>query len=139
MNTEKGIWKVSTGKGNRIYINCTDERKIMHPQQLCENNGLGIYGYEHLKDLAIAILLFEKEKQNKESIMYDVDNETSTSKNIMFIDELIKYWYDKQYLILDEHSKGNANNEVVHLASVSNILDIIEQLKQIKIVLKENK
>jgi hypothetical protein len=50
----------------------------MHPQQLCDINGLGIYGYEHLKDLAIAILLFEKEKQIKESIMFDLDNEIST-------------------------------------------------------------
>lgn len=78
MKTEKGIQKISAGKGNRIYINCTDEHKIMHPQQLCDINGLGIYGYEHLKDLAIAILLFEKEKQIKESIMFDLDNEIST-------------------------------------------------------------
>ena len=79
----------------------------------------------------------EKEKQNKESIMFDVDNEISASKNIVFIDELIKYWHDKKYIILDEHSKGNTNYEVAHLATVSNILDIIDQLKLIKIILKE--
>ena len=79
----------------------------------------------------------EKEKQNKESIMFDVDNEISASKNIVFIDELIKYWHDKKYIILDEHIKGNTNYEVAHLATVSNILDIIDQLKLIKIILKE--
>ncbi len=73
MQTEKGIWKISNGKGDRIYINCTDESKIMHPQKLC-GTVLGIYGYKHLKDLAIAILLFEKEKQNNESIMGEVDS-----------------------------------------------------------------
>lgn len=64
MTTESGIWKISQGKGNRIYINCVDDEKILHPQELCKGNGLGMYGYEHLKDLAIAILRFEKE-QNK--------------------------------------------------------------------------
>lgn len=66
---ENGIWKISTGKGDRIYINCTDEDKVIHPQELCRVNGLGIYGYEHLKDLAIAILQFEKEKQVSESVL----------------------------------------------------------------------
>ena len=73
METEKGIWKISTGKGDRIYLKCTDDSKIMHPDQLAGLNGLGIYGYEHLKDLAIAILLFEKEKQNSESIMGELN------------------------------------------------------------------
>ena len=68
MEAKKGIWKVSEGKGNRIYINCEDKTKVMHPQSLCEMNGLGMYGYENLKDLAIAILRFEKQKQNNESI-----------------------------------------------------------------------
>lgn len=74
METAKGIWKISTGKGDRIYINCADESKTIHPQELCYNNGLGIYGYEHLKDLAIAILRFEQQKQNLESIMNEVNN-----------------------------------------------------------------
>jgi hypothetical protein len=72
MESEKGIWKIQTGKGNRIYINCNDESKTMHPQSLCHQNGLGIYGYENLKDLAIAILLFEKENQKSESIMGEI-------------------------------------------------------------------
>ena len=69
MNSEKGIWEISTGKGNRIYINCKDEEQIAHPDKLCDSHGLGIYGYSHLKDLAIAILRFEKQKQEKESIV----------------------------------------------------------------------
>lgn len=72
MTTEKGIWGISEGKGNRIYIQCSGEEYVMHPDQLCGLNGLGIYGYEHLKDLAIAILRFEKEKQNVDSISNNV-------------------------------------------------------------------
>jgi hypothetical protein len=72
MEAENGIWKISSGKGDRIYINCTDESKIMHPQDLCGLNGLGMYGYEHLKDLAVAILRFEKEKQREESIIGNI-------------------------------------------------------------------
>ena len=72
LKTEKGIWKISKGKGDRIYINCNDEKKIMHPQEISNINGIGIYGYENLKDLAIAILLFEKKKQNSESIMGEI-------------------------------------------------------------------
>lgn len=68
MTTESGIWKISKGKGNRIYINCLDDDKILHPQELCKMNGLGMYGYENLKDLAIAILRFEKEQNQINSI-----------------------------------------------------------------------
>lgn len=80
MESEKGIWKISTGKSDRFYINCTDESKIMHPQEICKMNGLGMYGYENLKDLAIAILLFEKEKFKRESILFEVNN--SENENI---------------------------------------------------------
>jgi len=69
MESENGIWKISEGKGNRIYINCSDANGVIHPESLCKANGLGMYGYEHLKDLAIAILKFEKGKQDTESIM----------------------------------------------------------------------
>lgn len=73
MATTKGIWTVRGGKGDRHYIECSDESKVMHPQSLCDSNGLGMYGYEHLKDLAIAILKFEKEKQDSESIQNQLD------------------------------------------------------------------
>jgi hypothetical protein len=72
MTTKSGIWKISKGKGNRIYINCLDDNKILHPQELCGMNGLGMYGYEHLKDLAVAILRFEKEQNKINSIENDV-------------------------------------------------------------------
>jgi len=69
MEVQKGIWTINSGKGDRIYIHCTDGSKTMHPEQLCGGNGLGMYGYQTLKDLAIAILLFEKAVINSESIM----------------------------------------------------------------------
>lgn len=69
MEATKGIWKVSKGKNDRLYIRCDDESKIMHPEDLCGLNGLGMYGYENLKDLAVAILRYEKEKQMSESIL----------------------------------------------------------------------
>lgn len=74
MESKKGIWEINTGKGDRIYIKCNDKSQIMHPEELCGNNGLGIYGYEHLKHLAVAILKFERERQNLESIWYDLDS-----------------------------------------------------------------
>lgn len=48
----------------------------MHPQELCNTNGLGIYGYEHLKELAIAILNFEKQEESKviSSVIMNFDN-----------------------------------------------------------------
>lgn len=75
MNIEQGIWTISTGKGNRIYIKCNDEEKIMHPENIAGLSGLGIYGYENLKDLAVAILKFEKQKQYGESVDFAVKQE----------------------------------------------------------------
>lgn len=75
MDANHGIWAIKTGKGNRMYINCKDDSKIMHPADLSGMNGLGIYGYEHLKELAIAILKFEKVKNYSESILGALDDE----------------------------------------------------------------
>lgn len=72
MEAKHGIWKISDGKGDRHYINCESDLQVIHPQELCNANGLGLYGYETLKDLAIAILKFEKEKQNSESIINQI-------------------------------------------------------------------
>lgn len=68
MKAEKGIWKIETGKGDRVYINCDREESVAHPQLICKENGMCIYGYDNLKDLAIAILRFERDKQAAESI-----------------------------------------------------------------------
>ena len=76
MSTNCGIWDVSRGKGDRIYINCNNSEAILHPGELCGVNGLGMYGYEHLKDLAVAILRFEKAENESNSIMSKVKEPT---------------------------------------------------------------
>ncbi len=63
-----GIWRVTKGKGDRHYINCSDSEKIMHPDLICKDGGLGTYGYAPLKELAAAIILFEKERNVEDSI-----------------------------------------------------------------------
>jgi hypothetical protein len=73
MEATKGIWKISKGKGDRLYINCLDSGVTMHPDQINFMNGMGIYGYDNLKDLAIAILLYEKKVQESESILNQVN------------------------------------------------------------------
>ena len=66
MSVTIGIWTVSRGKGNRHYINCKDSGGnfggVMHPEQLAERNGCGMYGFEVMQDLALAILKFEEEQ-----------------------------------------------------------------------------
>ena len=62
-----GKWTVTDGKTNRHYIYCDNSnietgRCFMHPDHIDKTNGLGMYGHEHLQDLAIAILLFERKK-----------------------------------------------------------------------------
>ncbi|KXX72758.1 hypothetical protein [Flammeovirga sp. SJP92] len=89
MESKKGIWEIKKGKNNRVYIECNDESKIMHPQNLCKMNGLGVYGYENLKDLSIAILKYEKEGQHNEEICVDflLSKGFSTAKR----------WFDKKW------------------------------------------
>lgn len=52
----------------------------------------------------------------------------------MNIDKLIEQWEEKHYLLLDEYSKGNTNNEVMQMyrSQMRNVLDFINELKQIK-------
>lgn len=56
----------------------------------------------------------------------------------MNIDEIIKQWEDKHSSLLNEYSKGNANSEVMqlHRSQMKNILDFINQLKQINGVIQ---
>ena len=72
MKTEYGIWEISTGRNDRVYIKCTDPSQVMHSESLCGTSGLGIYGYSNLKDLGVAILKFEKERNAKNSILSKV-------------------------------------------------------------------
>lgn len=78
MKVKQGIWTVSKGKGDRHYINCdsSDDRNgcgVMHPDQLAKSNGVGMYGYQHLKDLGVAILKFEKLINESDSILSQVN------------------------------------------------------------------
>lgn len=52
----------------------------------------------------------------------------------MNIDKMIEQWEEKHSSLLDEYSKGNANNEVMQMyrSQMNNVLDFINQLKQVK-------
>ena len=52
----------------------------------------------------------------------------------MNIDEQIKKWEEKHFSLLNEYSKGNANNEVMQMyrSQMKNVLDFINELKQVK-------
>ena len=52
----------------------------------------------------------------------------------MNIDKMIEQWEEKHSSLLDEYSKGNANNEVMQIyrSQMKNVLDFINQLKQVK-------
>jgi hypothetical protein len=52
----------------------------------------------------------------------------------MNIDKIIEQWEEKHSSLLDEYSKGNANNEVMQMyrSQMKNVLDFINQLKQVK-------
>ncbi len=83
MEVQHGIWKIATGKGDRHYIRCMDTGAnggLMHPEQIAEMNGLGSYGWENIRDLAIAIELFEKAVNESNSISGAV-NELHKFKN----------------------------------------------------------
>lgn len=67
--TFKGIWTVGRGKGDRHYVEYTDiDLKCETPSNIANDRAIMMYGYDKLKDLAVAILLFEKEENQKESI-----------------------------------------------------------------------
>lgn len=52
----------------------------------------------------------------------------------MNIDKIIEQWEEKHSSLLNEYSKGNADNEVMQMyrSQMKNILDFINQLKQVK-------
>ena len=61
----QGLWSITDGKGDRHYLHCDDSNSetgqgFMHPDHVALTNGLGMYGHEHLQDLAIAIIQFER-------------------------------------------------------------------------------
>lgn len=52
----------------------------------------------------------------------------------MNIDKMIEQWEEKHSSLLNDYSKGNANNEVMQMyrSQMKNILDFINELKQVK-------
>lgn len=52
----------------------------------------------------------------------------------MNIDKMIEQWEEKHASLLDEYSKGSANNEVMQMyrSQMKNVLDFINQLKKVK-------
>jgi hypothetical protein len=52
----------------------------------------------------------------------------------MNIDKIIEQWEEMHYSLLNEYSKGNANNEVMqmHRSQMKNMVDFINQLKELK-------
>lgn len=66
MKAVKGIWTVSKGKGNRVYVNCNDGTKVSHSSELLNMNGLAVYGLNNLKDLAFAILNYQSKLRDEE-------------------------------------------------------------------------
>lgn len=72
IETKKGVWIITQEEGeDRINISCQigyKQAKLI-AQQFDSSDGLYLYNYEDLRDLAVAILRFEKEKHNKESIL----------------------------------------------------------------------
>lgn len=52
----------------------------------------------------------------------------------MNIDKMIEQWEKKHSSLLNDYSKGNANNEVMQMyrSQMKNVLDFINQLKQVK-------
>jgi len=69
-----GSWVISTGKGDRHYINLIGDDGIIHPNEIAAGNGLGSYGWGNLKDLAIALQLFEKAVNVENSIEAAVES-----------------------------------------------------------------
>lgn len=69
MSVTVGIWTVSEGKGERYYIKCNNEEKALHPDKLASGIGVGVYGFEHIQDLALAIIQFEQDQLIKNSVI----------------------------------------------------------------------
>lgn len=71
--TYKG-WNVFSGKGDRVYIKYIgtgeEDRTIQNlsEQSFTSTNGILFYGMDKVKDLAVAISLFEHKMNESESI-----------------------------------------------------------------------
>lgn len=85
------------------------------------NNDLTRYGDGFEK--AIELCLFSLKELNKQAQTEQLN-----------IDKMIEQWEEKHSSQLDEYSKGNANNEVMQMyrSQMKNVLDFINQLKQVK-------
>jgi len=68
MEAKVGIFTVSAGKGDRVFIKCADNDLIGHPAEVCGMNGLLIYGVNNAKDLAAAIIEFDRKMFEADSV-----------------------------------------------------------------------
>jgi hypothetical protein len=68
--TYKG-WSVSSGKGDRVYIKFVGnekEKESIGNNSLASDHGVLFYGIDKVKNLAVAISLFEHKLNESESI-----------------------------------------------------------------------
>lgn len=81
-------WEVIPCKGNQVKITCSDPDVIVNDQlKSISTSGLGLYGYQELKALAVAILMFEKEHKSVNSVLEQLVQEEQRVKEEQYENE----------------------------------------------------